>query len=48
MIDHWPDLIAVPLGLFDEADFPDPAYSIYEKSRQSWVSITGAETQHHP
>jgi hypothetical protein len=48
MIDEWPEVIAVPLGLFDEADFPHPAYSIYEKSKQSWVSITGDETQHHP
>jgi hypothetical protein len=46
-IDAWPDLVAVPLGLFDDADFSDPAYSIYEKNRHSWVSITGAETQNY-
>ncbi|MFL0671073.1 MAG: GFA family protein [Erythrobacter sp.] len=48
MIDAWPELIAVPVGLFDEADFPHPAYSICEKNRQSWASITGTRTRHHP
>ena len=47
-IDGWPDLIAVPLGQFDNADFPKPAYSIYEKTKQPWVSITSDETEHHP
>lgn len=48
VIDGWPELTAVPLGLFDDADFPQPTYSIYEQNKQLWVSITGAETEHHP
>ena len=48
MIDGWPEVIAVPLGLFDAADFSNPAYSIYEKNKQLWVTITSAETEHHP
>lgn len=47
VIDGWPELIAVPLGLFGPAQFPQPAYSIYEQNMHPWVSITGAETQHH-
>ena len=47
VIDGWPELIAVPLGQFDSLDFPHPAYSIYEKSKHPWVSITGTETLHH-
>lgn len=46
-IDAWPDVIAVPLGCFAEADFPEPAYSIYERTKRQWVSITSDALEHH-
>jgi hypothetical protein len=46
-INDWPDVIAVPLGLFGNATFPAPALSIYERRKASWVSIEGAEVDHH-
>lgn len=48
VIDGWPELLAIPLGLFGDADFPQPAYSIHERSKHVWVSITSAGTEHHP
>lgn len=46
-IDAWPDVVAVPLGGFADGDFPDPAYSIYERSKRSWAAITSPATEHH-
>jgi hypothetical protein len=36
-------VIAVPLGLFEDVNFPEPTVSIYERHKRSWVSIDGAE-----
>ena len=46
-IDEWPDVIAVPLGLFDGGDFPPPTYSIYERRKKAWASIDTPDVEHH-
>lgn len=46
-IDAWPEVVAVPLGAFEEADLPAPAYSIYERRKFPWVGITNDEVEHH-
>jgi len=33
------DLIAVPLGAFADAEFPAPAFSVYERRKHPWVSL---------
>ena len=35
------DLIAIPLGTFDDPDFGPPAYSVWEKRKHKWVEIVG-------
>jgi len=41
--DYWvegrEDLIAVPLGAFADAEFPAPAFSVYERRKHPWVSL---------
>jgi hypothetical protein len=46
VIDAWPDLVAVPLGLFAESDFPPPAYSIYERRKRPWALIEDPGVEH--
>jgi hypothetical protein len=46
-IDTFPDVVAVPLGAFEEAEFPAPAYSIYERRIRPWVNIFGDGVIHH-
>ncbi len=46
-IDAWPDVVAIPLGAFADQDFPDPAYSIYERAKRSWITIEGEAVEHH-
>jgi len=46
-IDAWPDVIAVPIGAFEDEDFPDPVYSIYESRMRPWLRINGDAVQHH-
>jgi len=33
-----PDLIAVPVGIFADPDFPTPSHSFYESRRHSWLT----------
>lgn len=46
VIDEWPEVVAVPLGLFEHADFGPPAYSIYERRKVAWVSVVGSGIEH--
>ena len=39
--DAMPDVIAVPLGAFDDPFFGRPEYSVYEGRKLPWVEITG-------
>jgi hypothetical protein len=39
--DKFNDLIAIPLGAFDDPYFGQPAYSVWESRKHEWVEITG-------
>jgi len=40
-----PDVVAVPVGVFADPDFPPPTTSIYESRRHAWVGLpAGVET----
>ena len=39
--DKFDDLIAVPLGAFDDPYFFKPGYSVWESRKHDWVAITG-------
>jgi len=40
------DMIAIPLGAFDDPFFGTPAYSVYEGRKQDWVEIAGEGVEH--
>ena len=39
--DKFNDLIAIPLGTFDDPFFGTPEYSVWEGRKHPWVEITG-------
>ncbi len=41
-----PDAIAVPVGLFTDASFPPPRFSVWEARKHPWVTIAG-EVEHY-
>lgn len=41
-IEFFPELIAIPLGAFDEPYAFAPAYSVWEERKHEWVEITSA------
>ncbi len=41
-----PDVVAVPMGLFDAPYFATPAFSVYEKRRHPWLAITAEGIAH--
>jgi hypothetical protein len=47
LADAMPDVVAVPLGAFDDPFFETPAYSVYEGRKQSWVEISGDGVEHY-
>ena len=36
------DLVAIPLGAFDDPYFVTPAFSVWEERKCDWVELTGA------
>ena len=40
------DLIAIPLGAFDDPYFATPAFSVWEERKHDWVEITAPEADH--
>jgi hypothetical protein len=40
------DLVAIPLGAFDDPYFGMPEYSVYEGRKHDWVEIVGADIDH--
>ena len=42
---NFPDLIAIPLGAFDDPYFLSPKFSVWEKRKHDWVEILG-EVEH--
>jgi hypothetical protein len=44
--DKFNDLIAIPLGAFDDPYFANPAFSVWEERKCGWVEITGPGVEH--
>lgn len=44
---NFPELIAVPLGAFDDPYFATPSFSVWEKRKHPWIEILG-EVEHSP
>ena len=44
--DKFNDLIAIPLGAFDDAYFATPRFSVWEKRKHDWVDILGEDVEH--
>jgi hypothetical protein len=40
------DLVAIPLGAFDDPWFGSPAYSVWEKRKHDWLEIIGPNVEH--
>jgi hypothetical protein len=38
-LSNAPDSIVIPLGVFNCADFPAPAFSVYEYRKRGWVAF---------
>jgi len=45
--DKFNDLIAVPLGAFDDPFFLTPAFSVWENRKHEWVEIVGDGVEHN-
>lgn len=43
--DKFNDLVAIPLGAFDDPYFAAPAFSVWEQRKHDWVEILG-EVEH--
>jgi hypothetical protein len=39
--DKFNDLVAIPLGAFDDPYFLKPAFSVWEKRKHDWVEVLG-------
>lgn len=39
--DKFDDLVAIPLGAFDDPYFLSPAFSVWENRKHSWVEVVG-------
>ena len=44
--DKFNDLIAIPLGAFDDPFFLAPAFSVWESRKHDWVEIVGDGIEH--
>jgi hypothetical protein len=44
--DKFNDLVAIPLGVFDDPYFLTPAFSVWESRKHDWVEILGDEVEH--
>ena len=44
--DKFNDLIAVPLGAFDDPFFLEPSFSVWENRKHDWVEIVGNHVEH--
>jgi hypothetical protein len=44
--DKFNDLVAIPLGAFDDPYFLTPAFSVWESRKHDWVEIVGPDIEH--
>jgi len=40
------DLVAIPLGLFEDPYFASPRFSVWEERKCDWVEVLGDEVEH--
>jgi hypothetical protein len=40
------DLVAIPVGAFDDPCFATPAHSVWEDRKHDWVEISGESVEH--
>ena len=45
--DKFDDLVAIPLGAFDDPFFATPAFSVWEPRKHDWVDIVGDGVEHN-
>lgn len=45
-IEAMPDVVAIPLGAFDDPFAFSPAFSVWENRKHDWVEISGGEVEH--
>lgn len=44
--DKFNDLVAIPLGAFDDPWFASPEFSVWEERKHDWVAIIGDGVEH--
>ena len=44
--DKFNDLIAIPLGAFDDPYWAHPRFSVWEQRKHDWVEILGEDVEH--
>lgn len=44
--DKFDDLVAIPLGAFDDPYFVKPHFSVWEDRKHDWVEILGDDVEH--
>lgn len=44
--DKFDDLIAIPVGAFDDPYFLSPSFSVWEQRKHDWVEISGEGVEH--
>ena len=44
--DKFNDLVAIPLGAFDDPFFLKPAFSVWESRKHDWIEIVGPGIEH--
>ena len=44
--DKFNDLVAIPLGAFDDPYFLSPTFSVWEERKCGWVEIVGSNIEH--
>jgi hypothetical protein len=44
--DKFNDLVAIPLGAFDDPYFLSPKFSVWEGRKHDWVEIAGDNVEH--
>ena len=43
---RFADLVAIPLGAFDDPYFLQPRFSVWEERKHDWVEILGEDVEH--
>ena len=41
-----PDVVAVPVGAFADSDFPPPKFSVWERRKHRWVTLSSEIERH--